>query len=491
MESWVESTQQKTHPGTGHPVTATASNDHGGVGTPVAVPAATNDNSIGTVLEPGARPDTIARPGTAANPAPVPHTQTQSTLAPTSEYMRYLLAAWGARYVFRGFFGTLFDKPEKKPFNAFTDEPRLASHAGMATAMPTERSTLTFREKVMNAIEKPGDWIQRKFPHSSRDSKVGLTYNAALGVGSTTLTLNYSKMVYDDIMNIFREEVAEELGKAPQEVTFNDVRHSSNRIVQQTMHNFWSKLGGRLAIDMAFFPAAWTRSKEIGDFVLGLKALQLFADTWKREPTMFEDLVSFVNHKINPTNGLGQPIGLGEVFDLYQHYAKAYQPEKAFRTVLSRDSSEIERMAISQPVFSRITELMNLTYAYKHNNASEADVASANFALPKLIYMLGHDLIDPTNPQQTLAMVEVMNARGAAGVKQAQSMLAGGMPPEQMLAQFNLHFPQMKKDATTDGPNGVIAKGSTLQLDAAPGTVVDKAGLSTAQLAATAAHLAH
>lgn len=430
---------------------------------PAQNPVADNDNRMGPVLTPA--PDNIARPGTAANPAPVPHTVTQSTLAPTSEYMRYLLAAWGSRYVFRGLFDTLFDSPKKEGLGSFT-------------------------RKTLSIIEKPGKWLQEKFPHSTPQHKEALSYNAALGVGSTALTASYTKMVYDDIMNLFREEVGEELGKAPELVTFNDVRHSNNRIVQQTMKNFWEKLGSRLAVDLAFFPAAALRHPGLGDLVLGLKATQMFMDTWKRKPTMFEDLVTFVNHKINPENGLGQPITIGEVFDLYQHYADAYQPEKVFRTVLSRDSSDAERMAISQPVFSRITQLMNLSYAYKHNEASEDEVAKANFALPKLIYLLGHDLIDPTNPKQTMALVEVMNAQGAAGVKQAQAMLAAGADPQQVLDQFGLEFPKPSKEPANPGPNGVIHKGSTMQMDAAPATTIDATSISTAQLAERASALA-
>lgn len=448
---------------------------------PTPTPDAVNDNRMGTVVAPAHaqipenhKPTTWDRAGDSVtramnypytSPSPVPHTVTQSTLAPTSEYMRYLLAAWGARYVFRGFFGTLFDKS--------TEE---AGHGMGALAT-----------KIMRWVEKPGDWIQKKYPASSPTSKIALTYNTALGVGSTTLTMSYTKMVYDDIINLFREEVGEELGKAPEQVTFNDIRHSNNRIVQQTMKNFWEKLGSRLIVDLAFFPAAWLRSDKMGDLVLGAKATQLFLDTWKRKPTMFEDLVTFVNHKINPANGLGQPITIGEVFDLYQHYAGSYQPEKVFRTVLSRDSSDAERMTISQPVFSRITQLMNLTYAYKHNQASEAEVAQANFALPKLIYMLGHDLIDPTNPQQTMALVEVMNAQGAAGVKHAQAMLAKGAAPQQVLDQFGLHFPQPGKTLETEGPNGVIHKGSTMQMDTAPSTSIHAPSASTSQLAALAA----
>lgn len=461
-------------------------------GAPVA---AANDNRTGPIAV-GVQP---AAPSAAdSQPTVTYHTTTQSTLAPTSEYMRYLLAAWGARYVFRGFFGTLFDKPIKKPFYALAEEPELAHGAwsarpgftGEPLAVPPPRTQLSFREKVLNAMEAPGNWIQRKFPHSSRDDKVGMAYNASLAISSTALTFSYTKMVYEDIMSLFREEVAEETGKTPDKVTFGDIRHSNNRIIQQTMRNFWQKLGSRLAIDALFFPAAWLGSKEVGDFVLGGKALQLFLDTWKRKPTMFEDLVTFVNNKINPRNGLGQPIAIGEVFDLYQHYAEAYHPERMFRSVLSRHTSEGERRAISQPIFTRLTELMNNTYSFKHGDLGGDSVAQADFALPKLIYMLGHDLIDPTRPAETLALIEVMNARGAVGIKQAQAMLQQGATAEAVMAQFQLAFPHTKPSVPANpAPEGLVHKGSTMQLDAVPQTRIASGKLTSTPLTERAAAL--
>ncbi|MFZ8455710.1 hypothetical protein ACO1M1_14435, partial [Staphylococcus aureus] len=83
-------------------------------------------------------------------------------------------------------------------------------------------------------------------------------------------------------------------------------------------------LGSRLATDALFIPAAMMRKDGWGDFMLGIKGVQLFAGTWKRKTTLFEDMVSFVTNKINPRNGLGQPIAVGEIFDIYQHYAEQF-----------------------------------------------------------------------------------------------------------------------------------------------------------------------
>ncbi len=41
----------------------------------------------------------------------------------------------------------------------------------------------------------------------------------------------------------------------------------------------------------------------ITDTLIGVKGLVALVDTWNRKTTMFEDLVTFVNNKINPRNG--------------------------------------------------------------------------------------------------------------------------------------------------------------------------------------------
>ncbi|MDX2095774.1 MAG: hypothetical protein SFW64_07555 [Alphaproteobacteria bacterium] len=381
-----------------------------------------------------------------------PHTQTQSTLAPTSEYVRYLLLALPARYIPRGIFGALF---EKAPYRD---------------------------NALARMVAKPGAWLQKKFPHSTPESKAALIYNSAMGVGSVALTASYSWTVYHDIKSIFSEAVAAEIGKPPEQVTFKDLQRSDNRIVQKTLSNFWQRSARRFFTDLLFFPTALVRSSHLGDFMVGVKALQAFGETWKRKTTMFEDLVTFVNNKINPRNGLGQAISVGEIFDLYQHYAQEYNPGHDFSNVLDRGTGEGAVWAQSQPIFERITELMNLTYAYKHKSVIDPKtghaLAQADLPLPKLIYLLGHDLVDVMQPEKTLAAIEIANRYGIGAVKEMQAMLAGGGT----LAQVAVHFPVAPRLASTNAipaeeKNGVIAKGSTVQLDRAesttPASIID------------------
>jgi hypothetical protein len=411
-------------------------------------------------------------PANAATPARAPnmfvasaqtplHTQTQSTLAPTSEYVRYLLLALPARYVPRGIFGTLF---ETEPFG-----------------------------KLAKSITAPGRWLQNKFPKTTAKNKEALAYNAIMGIGSLALSASYSRTVYDDIKNIFSEAVAMETGKSPSDITGKDLSQSDNRIVQKTMENFWKRSFKRVATDILFLPAALMRSTGLGDLMVGTKAAQAFSETWKRKTTMFEDLITFINNKINPRNGLGQTINVGEIFDLYQHYSEAFNPPAMFTNVLERGTGEGTRWAQSQPIFERMTELMNLTYAYKHR--SEIDpttghaVAQADFALPKFIYLLGHDLIDVNQPEKTLTTIEIANRYGIPAVKEMHSMLAASGS----LAQVNERFPTphavADKKQKQSSKNGVIPKGSTLQLNAlpeaaaAPMTTIDASSTSLAERA--------
>jgi len=387
--------------------------------TATTLPTASNDHRIGTV-----RTDDT-RQIFSNDTAPL-HSQTQSNLAPTSEFIRLLLLAFPTRYIARAL--TSFISPK---------------HKG-----PQQ-----------------------------------MLYGLAMGAGSTFLTLQYGALVKNDIKNLFSEAVALEKDASADQIGYREIATSQNTIVQSTLKTFHQRMLKRLGSDALFFltapltmlnkgPLQYDDAKTaVTDSVVGLKGLMAISETWNRKTTMFEDLVTFVNNKINPRNGLGQPIGMGELFDLYQHYAEVHQPDKMFRNVLSQDTSQSQLNAINAPIFTRMAELMNLTYAYKHGNVASDAVAQANFALPKFIYLLGHDLIDPTRPERTLAFIEVMNAYGAAEVQQVKAQMDAGMHPSTAIAPLGLrlnHAPDPALAGTTNKTsNGVIPKGSTVQLERA------------------------
>ncbi|MFZ4541202.1 MAG: hypothetical protein ACOYNL_05235 [Rickettsiales bacterium] len=425
-----------------------------------------------------------ARDDTFANSTPL-HTQTQSTLAPTSEYVRYLLLALPARYIPRGIFGMLFET-KSMPKNLFGNMLTGFAKLGQKAFGIDRLATLDARTL--------------KAEHS-----YALAYNTIMGLGSLALTASYSRTVYNDIKNIFSEAVALETGKSADKVTTVDLRKSDNRIVQKTMENFWSRVKRRLIGDALFLPGAFARSDHAGDLAVGLKAGQAFTETWKRKTTMFEDLVTFINNKINPRNGLGQAIGVGEVFDLYQHYTEAFNPGQMFTNVLERGTGEGVRWAQSQPIFQRMVELMNLTYAYKHSTVIDPKtghaVHQADFALPKFIYLLGHDLIDVNKPEQTLTTIEIANSpAGIPGVKKMRAMLGAGTSLAQIREHFHVavNLTPVPIKAVQSTENGVIAKGSTRQLDSAenpasefPATKIDAGTVKAVPQVAVEAARAH
>lgn len=384
--------------------------------------------------------------------------------------MRYLLLALPARYV-----------------------PRGIINAGFETKAYTGNWLASGLSKAVNGFQKliKISHLDEKTKHTKAEQLGALSYGVAMGLGSLALSASYSRTVYNDIKNIFSEAVALETGKSPADIKRQDLSQSDNRIVQKTMNNFWKRSLKRIGTDLLFFPVATLRSMHWVDVMVGAKAGQAFGETWKRKTTMFEDLITFINNKINPRNGLGQAINVGEIFDIYQHYNEAFNPQKMFTNVLESGTGEGARWAQSQPIFERMTQLMNLTYAYKHSSKIDPTtghaIQQADFALPKFIYLLGHDLIDVNQPDKTMATIEIANRFGIPAVKEMHGMLAAGGTLAQVAERFPTpHFTSDEKQKPST-KNSVLPKGSTLQLSAlpdnadAPMTTIDAGSAAIAQ----------
>lgn len=363
-----------------------------------------------------------------ANPL---HSRTDSTLAPTSEFTRIFLLAWIVRYIFRGASGLAF--AEKVQSTTGESAKGLGAIGHWFEKL---------RSATLNSAGFGGRILKEKFfPNVPLHELEAAAYSGTIGLGSGMLTLRYSQMVRNDMVNIFSEAVGYELGKDPSQVSFDDIVNSKNALVQVTVKNYHEKTSQRLLTDGLFLGAIPFRSMPLNDVLLGTKGIQIFSETWKRKPTLFEDLVTFVNNKINPRNGLGQPVTVGEVFDLYQHYCEQFASDRMFSNVVERDAGESAVWAKSQPIFQRVADLMNLTYAYKHPSILDEQgrtIHQADFPLPKLIYLMGHDLIDTRNPDTTLAYIEVANRYGIEAVKDVQDQLSRGMPLERMLQKYPL-----------------------------------------------------
>ena len=450
-----------------------------------SAPTAAQD--IDTIADSPAAPLVYERP---------PHSVTRSTLAPTAEFTRIFLLAWAARYLPRGILREAFDEERTFDFikvrvnkwlSGFVqrwaegmnkilarytkeiDEGKRALKNGEKIVtgqlghpeymQKPEQAAARKQIRIWRAGESSGKEFERMVQEAEkqgdhyvlgqatidrwagyiRNRFYDMTYSLSLGIGSTLLSWNYSKLVRDDIRNIFSETVGYETGKPRDKVTFTDIKRSHNAIIRQTIKNYHNKMWQRLATDSLFFLATPLKSENFTDMVLGAKGLQIFTDSWNRKSTLFEDLVGFVNNKINPRNGLGQLISIGDVFDLYQHYTDIFNKNDMFSNVVARNAVEYDIWANSRVVFERITDLMNNSYAYKHKvmlDATGKPTGTEDFTLPKFIYLLGHELINVRDPKTTLAYVEIANAHGMEAVKEMQKMLASGTGLDAVLERY-------------------------------------------------------
>lgn len=270
-------------------------------------------------------------------------------------------------------------------------------------------------------------------------------YDYLLGAGSLAITAFYANRVASDVMKVYGETVAYELGKDPKEVTNTDLWHSKNHLLEEMKHNFIKKNAKRLGTDAVFFAGVLSHLPKLGflkkqafsDLGVGVKGAQLVAEVSEKKSTIFEDLILLIDNKLNPLKGLGSPMVISDVFDLYQKYSAIHDPNETFRDALTTQNHDGRDWPQAQSIFQRITDLMNETYKYKHIGQGAGDAMEhADFALPKFLYLLGNGLMDTYKPETTLAYVEVANRYGIPAVNQLQRVLERGVPLEQALADY-------------------------------------------------------
>ncbi len=502
-----------------------------------------------TVSAPAREKDPDHQETFTATPARPPHSHTESNLAPTSEFTRYVLVWLPSRYTFRALSQFAFDyihhvkflRPISDAINGWLTHRYVNPMADKINAKLKENFSEEFwkiaaeHQSKDATVERIGaklgvngsaenklyhdvnDIIQKgKFGFGHEDGKIiqhaydrseritgkshGLetkknaleitttarerllktvrtnmwhaAYSRFLGGAFILLASSYALKVYKDLKHVFSETVAMETGKKQEDISFWDIKNSSNRIVEKSTSNFFWRTFERSVMSVPLFFVSRFLPRVLPDFMVGAMGLKIFSETWNRKITMFEDLVGFINNKINPQNGLGQPITTSDIFDLYQHYSFQYAKDKAFNNVIEHDVKETRAWGKSQLLFSRIAELMNLTYAYKHATKYDADgkpVRQADFALPKFIYLLGHDLIDGMNPERSLVYVELANAKGIDAVKAAKAAFAMGASADEVAKEHGIKLPQPTQPSTTvhaDQPKPTGTNLSTAMQDA-------------------------
>ena len=254
---------------------------------------------------------------------------------------------------------------------------------------------------------------------------------------------------------MFAEAVAYENGKPAADVGFGDLRKSDNVLVTESLKNLALKSVARYVGDSLFFTRFIAKlfpkmnalnSFGFGDIAVGLKGGQLIYDITNKKTTFFEDLLQLIDKKLNPIRGIGDPLSVSEVIDLYQKYAITHQPKLMFTDATIQQNKDGIDWEKSNKIFSHITDLMNATYKYKHTDVTpDAETPPADFALPKFLYLLGHNMINPYKPEETLAYVDIANRYGIEAVKQVHTAIGHGARLEDMLRKYPVDLSKLKE----------------------------------------------
>ncbi len=306
-------------------------------------------------------------------------------------------------------------------------------------------------------------------------------YDYALGTSSLFLTGYYANRVVSDIKKVFAETVGYEMDKDPKDVTYRDIWNSKNKMVEEVRGNFIRKNAWRVGSDLVLFGGALAHLPRLGflkkypisDLGVGVKGAQLIGQILNKQTTVFVDLVQLIDTKMNPLKGMGAPIEVADIFDLYQKYTLEHDPKATFRDAVNGQNHDGRDWEKSQTIFQRAADLMNQTYKYKHvvrENVPSPD-EKANFTLPKLLYLLGHDLIDTYKPEETLAYIEVANRYGIPAVRQAQRALERGIPVDQALVNYPVELQeniQQLREASDEHPESTKPLSSASRTSQSP-----------------------
>lgn len=404
-------------------------------------------------------------------------------------YFAILPAAWGVRYLARGPIDTLkgvesFDwfrrvrgRITEPVFNYF----RGNFNAGAVKpeyGIATQEQVINHLRSIGEGKEKAVDWVQKleadlasggtkefselqsKLNQRYKNLMLDVAFDTTLGAYMFGVTGTYEYNVYKNIRKVYAETVAYEDDKRPESIRLSDFRHSNNRLVQNTMLNFRDKTFSRLGTDLGFFgrwlgyvhpSLSMLKNFKFGETIGGLKLAQSLGSVYTRRNTIFEEICSLIEKKINPIRGISESITAPDLIDVYQNYAHTVEPRRAFHDITIHQTSDVIDWKRAESVFSLAAELMNRTYKYKHNRVDEMPAEMrvradpGNFTLPKFLYLLGHDLIDPAKPEQSMAYVQVANQYGMQAVKQLQASLEKGMALEEAIKPYSIDFYFLKQ----------------------------------------------
>lgn len=315
----------------------------------------------------------------------------------------------------------------------------------------------------------------RPFLRASWDSKKPedfykkQSYSAFAGAAMEAVTGFFAYRTWKDMRNIFAEALAWEFDKDPKDVGMVDFLKSKNTMVQQTLGNYIRYNVRRIGINTAFFLplVAGTLLKKVpglnklikegsrwhpdqwhpesgADMGLAANALYLFSDVISRRITPFESLQTAIDLKIHHAEHVGDQMTASDLLDIYERHA-AKGTIGSFRD--HRGTPEWDRSLL---IFNRMAELMNQTYGNTENKEK------SDFGIPKFIYLVGHNLIQPKNVEQTLAYIEIANRYDVPALKQ---VIKNGAPLSEILKQYPVKIPELQNSVVENQSGKKFAEG--------------------------------
>lgn len=280
------------------------------------------------------------------------------------------------------------------------------------------------------------------------DGRASTITDTATGLLSTGVVVSHVNKTLKQINTIYREVVALDLDKEPEDVTWRDFLRCKNDLVRDALGNVvkqnlqrglaamvpFAGPVGKLLIgwkgpkDEARRADLMSRFDNTFEAGLGVIGVVQFVEV-NRKRTVFEHVRSFVSKELNPGHVLESHLDLNDLHHLYQAYAKKYQPHSYFR----HDDRDLPKEASALIVFDRMAELMNASYQSKAIYSG-----AAQFKLPHFLHLMGHKRIDMTRPEETILYAEVMANHGPKAMAAVDKQLAAGVPVARIAEQFGV-----------------------------------------------------
>jgi len=262
-------------------------------------------------------------------------------------------------------------------------------------------------------------------------------YATAVGSWMLGITGIYTMSTYGDMKRVFSEPLAYEFDKKPEDINIRDFFKSKNAIVQTTLHNFLKRSFLRTAFASSFFsfllPGQRFKNLDVDpvDLGTGLTGGYLVSDVLIRKMTFFEALQNFIDNKINHSESVGQIITDDDLMNLYAIHARDNPPDRLISGKMDTVGWRNDKI-----IFSRMADLMNQTYR------NEPSKEQADFTVPKLIYLLGNNLLSRENKENSLTYIEIANRYGIPAVKEVVQSVQDGSTLAEAIQKYPVTLPE-------------------------------------------------